>query len=303
MSVQIPGDNTPLPKDQQKLVDSFFQTLGVTDEEDLNVISTDDPNNLPPPVPGQVNFVVFSESTPLSFTMKLPDGFTGLTLPSLGGSTSSAEGGITKIFGNKLDNLFFGNDGKQVFKGAEGDDLLFGQGGADTLIGGSGKDTVFGGKDNDLLSGGKGNDELHGEKGNDTIKADAGNDTLAGDQGKDLLYGLGGNDELFGGNDNDTLFGGTGNDTLYGGSGSNQLTGGSGKDTFVIDGDAKTDHITDFNPKFDKIDLSDTGAKSFKDLTITETKDGLLVEVKGGGKFVIEGNFDWSAPVKKWFIF
>ena len=116
MSVQIPGDSTPLPKDQQKLVDDFFDTLGVTDEEDLNVVTVSDPNDLPPPAPGQVNFVVFSSTATLKF--KLPDGYTGFTLPSLDGSSSSAEGGITKIFGNKLDNLFFGNDAKQVFKGA-----------------------------------------------------------------------------------------------------------------------------------------------------------------------------------------
>jgi len=303
MSVQIPGDDTPLPKDQQQIVDNYFAKLGVTSDDDLNILATTDPTNLPPPDPTKVNFVVFGDGTPASFTLKLSGDYTGITLPSSNGSSGSAEGGITKIFGNKLDNLFFGNDAKQVFKGAQGDDLLFGQGGADTLIGGAGKDTVFGGKDGDLISGGGGRDDLHGEQGNDTIKADAGNDTLAGDQGKDLLYGLGGNDELFGGNDNDTLFGGSGNDTLYGGTGANQLTGGSGKDVFVIDGGAKIDHITDFNPKFDKIDLSDTGATSFKDLTITATKDGLMVEVKGGGKFVIEGDFDWSAPVKKWFIF
>jgi Ca2+-binding RTX toxin-like protein len=51
------------------------------------------------------------------------------------------------------------------------------------------------------------------------------------------------------------LLGGAGNDVLAGGKGSDTLTGGAGADTFRFGGDTKTDHITDFLPLTDRIEL------------------------------------------------
>lgn len=70
----------------------------------------------------------------------------------------------------------------------------------------------------------------------------------------DLLSGL---------STNDTLDGGAGNDTLIDGAGRDQLTGGAGADLFVLVDDDTRDTISDFDVRYDTIDL--TGWAYFKD--------------------------------------
>jgi len=70
---------------------------------------------------------------------------------------------------------------------------------------------------------------------------------------------------LFAGRSNDTLKGGANNDLLLGNLGADTLTGGGGADTFRYDltGDSNSgslDHILDFTPGTDKIDLGRTDA-------------------------------------------
>src|SRR4029077_2690974 len=72
-----------------------------------------------------------------------------------------------------------------------------------------------------------------------------------------------GNDVLSGGAGTDSIHGGAGTDTLLGGLGPDQLTGGAGADGFVYTsladspaGPANLDHINDFTPGSDFIDLS-----------------------------------------------
>jgi Ca2+-binding RTX toxin-like protein len=226
-------------------------------------------------------------------------------------------GGNDLLFGQGGNDSVIGGDGADTLYGGSDDDLvqggahrdeLFGNNGADTLIGGAGADSIDGGAGSDLLKGdgggaAGGNDSITGGGGADTLFGFSGNDRLFGDDGTDLLKGGSGDDVVHGGNGNDTLFGNAGDDQLYGEAGKDELTGGSGSDVFHIFDDTSVDTITDFNPKLDKIDLSDTGATSLADLTVKSTQDGLLITVKGGGKFLLEGDFTPTDVVKKWFIF
>ncbi len=85
-------------------------------------------------------------------------------------------------------------------------------------------------------------------------------DTLKGGSSEDYIHARAGNDYVSGGAGKDMLFGDAGNDKLYGGSGNDNLTGGSGNDHFIfntgLDTSTNVDHIFDFKPADDTIDLS-----------------------------------------------
>lgn len=93
-------------------------------------------------------------------------------------------------------------------------------------------------------------------------------DMMFGSRFNDTLNGGGGNDILHGGLGNDRLLGGTGNDDLYGGAGYDVLTGGAGADVFVFQSvtdsapSAYRDRITDFDYRYDFIDLSMIDARA-----------------------------------------
>jgi Ca2+-binding RTX toxin-like protein len=127
---------------------------------------------------------------------------------------------------------------------------------------------IIGTNDDDKLVGTKANDNIFGLNGNDTLFGENGDDELHGGGDKDNLKGGGGDDTLFGGAGDDLLFGGSGADVLRGGLGVNHLTGGEGADRFVFDDkpdEAKhLDHITDFQPKKDMLELLDTAYASLK---------------------------------------
>lgn len=84
-----------------------------------------------------------------------------------------------------------------------------------------------------------------------TLRGTSGANRLQGESGNDLLYGYAGND---------VLRGEIGNDKLHGGAGKDVLTGGAGYDVFIFDTKPNTktnlDRITDFNVKYDTIQLS-----------------------------------------------
>ncbi|MBD1194234.1 M10 family metallopeptidase C-terminal domain-containing protein [Vulcanococcus sp. Clear-D1] len=85
---------------------------------------------------------------------------------------------------------------------------------------------------------------------------DAGNRIATGN-GNDSIWGKGGDDVLLGGGGRDYLHGGDHDDILIGGIGADALIGGSGYDTFVLSSlSGGTDTIRDFQPGFDKIDIS-----------------------------------------------
>jgi len=79
------------------------------------------------------------------------------------------------------------------------------------------------------------------------------------------ITGRSGDDKLFGLDGNDRLIGAAGRDILNGGVGNDVMSGGFGSDIFRFS--IGTDSVTDFEFRFDKIDLSSaTGIRSFKDL-------------------------------------
>ena len=81
---------------------------------------------------------------------------------------------------------------------------------------------------------------------------------------RNRLTGNDGNNRLDGGDGNDVLKGGGGNDRLIGGRGHDTMTGDGGRDIFAFRSKAEADgnHITDFQHRTDRIDLSDFDANS-----------------------------------------
>lgn len=111
-----------------------------------------------------------------------------------------------------------------------------------------------------------------------TINGTAGQQTLIGGAGADTLNGFGGRD---------VLDGGPGDDTLIDGRGVDRLTGGDGADIFRFRNDGALDHIMDFEPGIDRIDLSDFPMLySIYDIEFLTRKDGCLMIV-GDDRFRI----------------
>lgn len=177
-------------------------------------------------------------------------GFDGndLILGLNGHDTLDGGRGNDTLDGGNGNDWLYGDAGHDLLRGGTGNDMLNGGTGNDTLLGGGGADTLFGGTGNDSLDGGVGADQLDGGSGNDV---------LIGGGGSDRLFGGAGQDTLDGGVAADRLDGGAGNDRLIGGAGVDILTGGAGRDTFVFTSKLAKDYdrITDFQSKFDKIEL------------------------------------------------
>ncbi len=102
--------------------------------------------------------------------------------------------------------------------------------------------------------------------------------TLTGDAQGNALTGGALDDILMGGGGADTLSGAAGDDILVDGAGADTLTGGAGADLFVLLTDGATDRITDFDPRFDRIDLSDYALLyDVSQLTVTPTTTGAFL--------------------------
>jgi Ca2+-binding RTX toxin-like protein len=154
-------------------------------------------------------------------------------------------------------------------------------------------------------------DILEGRGGNDTISGLGGSDYLNGGIGNDKLNGGIGNDKLTGDSGNDVLIAGDGNDVITGGIGKDFITSGLGADQMFFvsleemgTSSSSRDVITDFDPRFDRINLfnidADTslsGNQAFS-LLLTAgadfTKAGQLhfeyTTVSGVEHTIIEGN-------------
>ncbi|WP_424976554.1 calcium-binding protein [Dinoroseobacter sp. S124A] len=97
---------------------------------------------------------------------------------------------------------------------------------------------------------------------------------LAWDGGA-TLTGTAGADLLVGGAGADLLKGGAGADLLLDGGGEDRMQGGAGADLFLLDADGAVDHILDFDPREDVLDLSAwTMLRSMDQIAITQTSDG-----------------------------
>ncbi|WP_407519013.1 beta strand repeat-containing protein [Methylobacterium oryzisoli] len=186
---------------------------------------------------------------------------------------------------------------------------------ADTLRGTGGDDDLDGGAGTDLMEGRGGNDTYQvGEAGDRVIEASGGGDDTVVARGS---YTLEAGQEiehlvayfdrrrpisstLTGNEFANEIRGAEGYDRLNGRGGADTLTGGRGGDTFVFDSalvSGQFDHVTDFTPGADKIELSSgvfsalpkgaLDAAAFKDLSAgpVDASDRILYDRASGGLF------------------
>lgn len=121
--------------------------------------------------------------------------------------------------------------------------------------------------------------------------------TLSGTPAADMLTGTGGDDILMGAGGNDTLTGGAGADILSDGIGSDALTGGTGADLFVMSADGTYDRITDFDLRFDRIDLSEAfQLYDVAQITIVPTATGAILSYGGDRLEIVSADFASLLP-------
>ncbi len=104
--------------------------------QQVNVVTTSDGNNLPPPILGQFNLEVISGG---SVPPGIPAGYQGVAVLSDNGKTI---------------NMAYGDWALHVT-------------GDPTVIGGAGSDTIYGGNAPTLIIGGSGPDLIYGGSGRD----------------------------------------------------------------------------------------------------------------------------------------
>jgi Ca2+-binding RTX toxin-like protein len=225
----------------------------------VNVVTTSDGTNLPPPILGDFNLELITSPTD---PRGMPHGYQGVALESADGRTLDllrgdygvrivdggphtiiAGTGNDSIQGGSGPDTIFGGSGHDLISGGSGPDVIYAGTGGDTINAGSGPTTIYGGHGDphgfdhghsgDLITGGSGPDVMYGGSGNDTIQGGTGPDTIYAGGGRDLITGGSGPDVIYGGSGNDTIQGGTGPDTIYAGSGRDLITGGSGNDLIV----------------------------------------------------------------------
>lgn len=119
---------------------------------------------------------------------------------------------------------------------------------------------------------------VRGTNGRDEIHGDGQNNNLVGLSNADVLHGGDGDDRIFGNSGADRLFGDDGDDVLNGGAGRDLLTGGEGQDSFVfVAYDNRRDIVFDYEDGTDRLDISQWGASSVDDLTITQLSGGRVL--------------------------
>ncbi len=205
-----------------------------------------------------------------------------------GADTLKGERGNDTLLGGTDNDVLYGNAGTDIVKGEGGDDRIFGGTQADKLYGNNGNDTIKGEAGDDKIYGAAGNDALLGGNGNDKLDGGDGTDTLTGGAGKDVLKGGDQNDILNGGIGNDILRGGNGVDRLNGDSGTDTLDGGNGSDVFVFERGGAKDIILDWEDGKDRLDLSDWGLSTFREVAakVTPTALGLEISLSDTGDLV-----------------
>jgi peroxidase len=127
-------------------------------------------------------------------------------------------------------------------------------------------------------------------------------DLAIGSDWKDLIKTYGGDDDIYAGKGNDYIFAGYGDDYIW---------TGEGKDIVVLDLHSGYDVVHDFNKKYDKLDLTEYGIDSWKEVkqAAHQTKDGVIIwlnsyssvelaDVAFGGlskkNFVFNENYDYG---------
>ncbi len=119
---------------------------------------------------------------------------------------------------------------------------------------------------------------IRGTNAQDTLVGDQQDNNLAGLGNADEIHGGGGDDRLFGNIGSDTLYGDDGADVLNGGDGYDQMWGGAGADKFVfVSFDTRSDLVRDYEDGVDQLDISQWGADSIDDLTLTDLGNGRVL--------------------------
>jgi hypothetical protein len=158
---------------------------------------------------------------------------------------------------------------------------------------------MYGGADDDTLLAGDGSDFLSGDAGVDQLVAGTGNDVVLGGADDDTLSGGDGDDVLDGGLGNDLIDGGDGADVILDGPGDDRMLGGPGVDSFYFRDGSGDDVIVDFVTGEIIVlakGINGTSIDTVADLPgrLSNTTDGLVVDLGGGNNVLLQGQFTWS---------
>ena len=137
---------------------------------------------------------------------------------------------------------------------------------------------------------------VNGTGSSNVLEGDLYNNTMNGMGGDDRMYGEKGRDTMNGGSGDDEMYGGEDKDILNGGEGDDLMDGGPGADTFVFEPDHGNDHIMDFTPDVDDIDLTELSV-TYSQLTdnndsngeITQVGDDTKIDLPDGGQIILLG--------------
>src|SRR5438552_586632 len=210
----------------------------------MNAVTTTDPNNVPPPAPGNFNLEVVVNATGTGSFATAP-GDQGLAVRSTDGHTLTMLHGDYGAVDNGAGNTIFLGDGSESIGGAIGDTIIGGNGanqfldghlGHQSITGGSAGNEAIWGAATDTIAGGNGGNEtiggvsgetiLGGSGANIFVAAMNGNMSVVGGSAGNMTVWAGAGDTIRGGSDNETI-GGVPNDTVIGRNGGNQVTAGS----------------------------------------------------------------------------
>src|SRR5437868_1621592 len=206
----------------------------------INVATTTDPNNPPPPVSGDFNLELVLNATGTGSYMTAP-GYQGLAIRSADGHTLTMLHGDYGVVDNGAGNLILLGDGSESIGGAIGDTIQGGSGpnqfldghlGHQSITGGTaGNETIWGAATDTVRGGSGGNETIAGVPGETTfgssganvfINATGGNQSVrGGSAGNDSVWTAAG-DTIHGGSNNETV-GGVAGVTMIGGTGGNQF--------------------------------------------------------------------------------
>jgi Ca2+-binding RTX toxin-like protein len=206
-------------------------------DQPINVATTTDPNNPPPPVPGDFNLEVVVNATGTGSYATAP-GYQGLAIRSTDGHTLTMLHGDYGAVDNGAGNTIFLGDGSGSVGGAFGDTVLGGSGPNQFLDGHVGHQSITGGTAGNETIWGAATDTVRGGSGgNETIGGVSG-ETVFGSTGATVfINATGGNQSVLGGsagNDSiwtaagDTIHGGASNATVGGVAGVTMIGGNSG---------------------------------------------------------------------------
>src|SRR5581483_11184382 len=175
----------------------FDATAGA---QPVNVVTTSDGSNLPPPVSGQFNLEVFTGNAP--YPTSPATGYDGLAILGPGGQTITLVSGAfeTQDTGTGSHTLIADGDNETIAAGPNNNDILTANGNHDVVDGGGfdvitlngNFETVNGGGNDAIVvySGSTGN-LINGGAGSDAISLFAGNNTVIGGSGALLVGGFG----------------------------------------------------------------------------------------------------------------